>query len=1168
MKMKKAKQIVSGLMAAAMIVSSVAVVPPTTASAATTVSAGNLQEGKNYIIVSKKSGKAMMVKDGSTSENANIVQQPINESNSAQIWTLDYDNNGYYQIVNKKSGMALDIPNSSKKEGEKIIQWGKGNGDNQKFKIEDVGNSYCRISPKISSGYALNVEGNKTNDGAYIIQWTYDGKDNEKWQFREVGGATSTVDPNAPMSARQAYDDFIKMFYYEEKDTGLGRIRNRASASKFKDFWKSAEMLEVMVDAYERFGDQKYEDIMSRFFDGFIDINGTNWKGNKFNDDIMWMVIASTRAYLLTGEQKYLDVALENFKLCYDRAASSDLGGGIWWTTDNAEKNACVNGPGSIAACYLGQATGDSSYYDKAISMMEWEYKTLFTTSGNDAGRVSDNIKTSGEISTWASTYNQGTFIGATTMLYEYTGNSKYLDWAKLAADYTIRKMGKPMSREANSNDEDLLGFKGILGRWLGYMARETGITTYDEWMQSNAEHAWKNRNSDGLMWSNFANQTAENIQEDTSQNSTKNCAAWECSSAVAWLLSSSTETVRNMPDPDMFMVEAEAGALAGSAKISNTNDASNKQYIGDVGGDGNGTVTITMNSDRARTVSMQIYYATSETRNLQVTANGTTVTDSCAGSSWTKANGAPSIVEVKLNAGVNTIVLGGANGAVAPNIDYVRFNLTDSEAQKTVSALIDVLPAVGAVKEEDESRVAAVTAAYNQLSNKGAVSNASKLTELTQRIADLKAGTVAPSPEVQAAQTALNTVVTEVKSLNAADYTADSWAALQTALTAAEKASADQAATVASLNAAKTALENAKKNLKAKEPETPPTETETPSTEKPGKTEAEKLAAAETQFLAVHNELTKLDSRLYTYESWMDVYHADLAALQEYNKENPDADTLQKLVDDLEKAKKKLVTLEAQKKAKAKLELDKELEADKNIYSEGQKDYTAESWKEFKEAYEAAVTVSSSASADTLKEQLTKLQNAKKALAKVPAEVKVDAPTIKSAKASTYKKGVQVKITINAVNGADKYEVYRVVSGKATLAGTTKSGQTTFKDTKVTKKNVEYYAVAVTADGKKSEAGSKAAVTLGAATKIKSVSKASNGIKITWKTDKKAKKYVVYRSTKKSSGYAKIASVKKSSSSYVDKKAKKGKKYYYKVVVVGKSQTSLMSKASKQIKR
>ena len=73
----------------------------------------------------------------------------------------------------------------------------------------------------------------------------------------------------------------------------------------------------------------------------------------------------------------------------------------------------------------------------------------------------------------------------------------------------------------------------------------------------------------------------------------------------------------------------------------------------------------------------------------------------------------------------------------------------------------------------------------------------------------------------------------------------------------------------------------------------------------------------------------------------------------------------------------------------------------------------------------------------------------------------------------------------------------------------------------------------------------------------------------------KKAKGYEIYRSTKSSSGFKKIAKVKvtkknknKKTLSYTNKKLKKGKKYYYKVryykTVAGKKVYSEFSKVKK----
>lgn len=82
---------------------------------------------------------------------------------------------------------------------------------------------------------------------------------------------------------------------------------------------------------------------------------------------------------------------------------------------------------------------------------------------------------------------------------------------------------------------------------------------------------------------------------------------------------------------------------------------------------------------------------------------------------------------------------------------------------------------------------------------------------------------------------------------------------------------------------------------------------------------------------------------------------------------------------------------------------------------------------------------------------------------------------------------------------------------------------------------------------------------------------KASSGaVKVSWKKVKGAKGYVVYRSTKKKSGYVPVGYISKAKTkSYTDKSVQKGKTYYYKVCAykisaVGSYQYSKQSAAKK----
>lgn len=239
------------------------------------------------------------------------------------------------------------------------------------------------------------------------------------------------------------------------------------------------------------------------------------------------------------------------------------------------------------------------------------------------------------------------------------------------------------------------------------------------------------------------------------------------------------------------------------------------------------------------------------------------------------------------------------------------------------------------------------------------------------------------------------------------------------------------------------------------------------------------------------------------------------------------------------------------------------------------------ETYAEFKNAYDNAAAVRNSEKVQSEKDvaalsaALTRLSTAMSGLKApapkppTPVETKVDAPSIKKVSVSAAKNGIHAVITVNAVTGADKYAVYRIANGKTELVGTTASGKASVTDKKLASKKVSYYAVALDANGKEiSDKGGAKALSLESATKIKKVSSKSSGIKITWKKGKKATSYIVYRSNKKNGTYTKVGTAGKSKSSYTDKKAAKGKTYYYKVVVKTKKGFSLMSSASKKVKR
>lgn len=293
--------------------------------------------------------------------------------------------------------------------------------------------------------------------------------------------------------AHEAMDAYLAK-YYKEGDF------ERA------DFWDCAEIFEILDDAYEITRDERYLALIDETYERFLKDRGSDWGYNIYNDDIMWAVIAMTRAYMLTGKEKYLATAKYNFDKTYARSFSDDLGGGLFWRADNQSKNACVNCPGAVAACVLGKATKDESYFEKAKGLIEWVVKTLY----EENGKVYDCIGLNGGINTWSSTYNQGTFIGANVLLHEFYKDDVYKKQADAAANYTMMDMygGGIMNNEDTGND--LIGFKGIMSRWIRLYALTYGKPEYIEWLRKNADAAYENRNSEGLMWTAFGKKTEE----------------------------------------------------------------------------------------------------------------------------------------------------------------------------------------------------------------------------------------------------------------------------------------------------------------------------------------------------------------------------------------------------------------------------------------------------------------------------------------------------------------------------------------------------------------------------------------------------------------------------------------------------------------------------------
>lgn len=341
--------------------------------------------------------------------------------------------------------------------------------------------------------------------------------------------ATATPEPQpAPTAttvpgrdADAALAAFTRAFYAET--LGAGRFRAATDGDATAAFWRSAELMEMVEDAYQASGKKAQRRTIVALRRGVLARYGVLWTDDrKFNDDVLWMTLAFIRDYELTGSKASREAARRNFDAVIARGLSDDLGGGLWWTTDRTQKNACVNGPGAVAAYHLYLATGDKAYLDHASGLYEWERARLFDEA---TGAVYDHISRRADgsevLNRQTYSYNQGTFIGAAQALSLATGVPSYFIDALEAFAFAREKLtvGGILAVEGPDNS-DRGGFKGIFARYAGPFAGD--VEGGAAWLTQNAQAAWGRRDGRGLIGQDWTRDTPSG-----------RLYAFDCSSAV-----------------------------------------------------------------------------------------------------------------------------------------------------------------------------------------------------------------------------------------------------------------------------------------------------------------------------------------------------------------------------------------------------------------------------------------------------------------------------------------------------------------------------------------------------------------------------------------------------------------------------------------------------------
>jgi len=178
---------------------------------------------------------------------------------------------------------------------------------------------------------------------------------------------------------------------------------------------------------------------------------GSNtWGTDPYYDDVIWTVKAMLDGGKLLDMPEFIHQAEMGFRYVLT-GWTSWAGGGILWQEDHHSKNACINGPTAVAATmfydfYYNLPIGSlmpngevltpeirqrklDFYLGWAIAIYDWTNDFMRTESGlyydniyKGVGRTINIQRNPG----WIFTYNTGTFLSASTHLYRITGEQRF----------------------------------------------------------------------------------------------------------------------------------------------------------------------------------------------------------------------------------------------------------------------------------------------------------------------------------------------------------------------------------------------------------------------------------------------------------------------------------------------------------------------------------------------------------------------------------------------------------------------------------------------------------------------------------------------------------------------------------------------------------------------
>jgi predicted alpha-1,6-mannanase (GH76 family) len=272
--------------------------------------------------------------------------------------------------------------------------------------------------------------------------------------------------------------------------------------------------MQTIADYMQRTGDKSY---VSQLDNTFEKDKGTFPAGvlsgdpllgdftSRAIDDSEWWGLTWVAAYDLTGNAKYLDMAVKIANYVQGYWDPGTCGGGVWWDAEKTYKNAVTNGLYvRLTAELHNRIAGDTTWLSRSRTGWDWLTSSgLIDSSGlvND-GLTADCRNNGGTV--WS--YNQGLAIGAGLELGRATHDPAVLDTVRRLADSAIASRelvsGGVLTESCDSTDrtcdDNAKQFKGVFMRYMMDLADTTHDARYQRFVDAQAASIWSSDRNAG----------------------------------------------------------------------------------------------------------------------------------------------------------------------------------------------------------------------------------------------------------------------------------------------------------------------------------------------------------------------------------------------------------------------------------------------------------------------------------------------------------------------------------------------------------------------------------------------------------------------------------------------------------------------------------------------